>query len=288
MDPEKPSSEDEYIPVLVTRNETRRQLEIAHGKARAEMATSEDDCPILLMAHMQVGKRTKEPTGAEKSHLRTLPDSDFNKAAPFLLSYPGSRFLVTANLNVSAGLAQGTRCRQVGWPVFPERNVFRVEEFQGVKCRLPSCDPVCVFVELTSAKLLARPVGQPSGLPPNVVALAMHLHRKSSVSFVGMAVGRTRSTVSVRLRQFPLRHGNVLTTYSAQSSQFKRFCIYETTPTEFYSQCSRGSRGLNSITIAHLKECFAPSVREATQQEMARLGALHNTTKEAFSIETAL
>lgn len=237
---------------------------------------------------MKLGKRTKELTAAEKTHLRTLPDSDFNKAAPFLLCYPGSRFLVTANLNVSAGLAQGTRCRQVGWPVFPERNVFKIQKFQGIQCRLPSCDPVCVFVELTSAKLMACPIGQPSGLPPGVVALAMHLHRKSSVSLAGMPSERTRSTVSVRLRQFPLRHGNVLTTYSAQSSQFKRFSIYETTPTEFYSQLSRGARGLNSITIAHLKEGFSPSVREATQQEMTRLHNLHTTTQEAFDIETTL
>ena len=61
------------------------------------------------------------------------------------------------------------------------------------------------------AKLLARPVGQPSCLPPNVADLAMHLYRKSSVSLAGMpsgpgqgALGRPFQCGSILLRLYPV------------------------------------------------------------------------------------
>jgi hypothetical protein len=68
------------------------------------------------------------------------------------------------------------------------------------------------------AKLLARPVGQPSCLPPNVADLAMHLYRKSSVSLAGMPSGPGQGALGQPFRcssmllwcgSIPLWHGNV-------------------------------------------------------------------------------
>ena len=98
----------------------------------------------------------------------------------------------------------------------------------------------------------------------------------------------SRKSVSLRLRQLPLRPANALTSYSVQSGQFKRLVIYETIPTEFYTQISRCSEGLSSISLARpFPARFRPAAPAATIDEVTRLQALHTSTKRDFSLEIA-
>ena len=193
--------------------------------------------------------------------------------------------LITSNLNVACGLGQGTRCRVIGWPIFSPGTTFTIRTYQGCRLRIPSAAPLTVLVELTGSNLLAQPPGQPKDLPNNVVALPMENHRKSTVDLTSLP-DTTRNSVTVRVRQLPIRPANALTTYSVQSAQFQRFIIYETTPSEFYTQLSRGKNGLDSVSFGcPLPTTFRPLSREATQTELERLKVLHHQTKSRFDVE---
>ncbi len=278
-------SEADYVPVLVTRNRTRAALEFAHLRSISESAKTDLDLPIIIFAQMKTRRSACAITASEKAYLRGLPDSDFNKAAPYLALYPGARLMVTDNLNVDCGLGQGVRCRALSFPEFPPGNVLSIISFYGVRVRTPSALPLFVFVELTSTRLLATPSGQPLNLPPNVIALPLHLHKKACVSLSGLT-GASRKSVTLRLRQLPLRPANALTSYSGQSGQFKRIIIYETKPNEFYTQISRSSSGLSSISLARpLPPRFKPAADEATIAEVDRLVALHIVTERNFNAE---
>jgi hypothetical protein len=277
--------ENSFCPVLVTRNQTRAVLEHQRLLAVCATTTSDDDLPIGIFGSFATGKRTRSLSQVETSFLRTLPDSSFNKAPPFLALYPGAWMLITSNLNVACGLGQGTRCRVIGWPIFSPGTTFTIRTYQGCRLRIPSAAPLTVLVELTGSKLLAKPPGQPKDLPNNVVALPMENHRKSSIDLSALP-NTTRSSVTVRVRQLPIRPADALTTYSVQSAQFQRFIIYETTPSEFYTQLSRGRNGLSSVSLGRpLPDSFRPLSREATQTELARLKDLHRQTKSRFDVE---
>ena len=62
--------------------------------------------------------------------------------------------------------------------------------------------------------------------------------------------------------------------------------IYETNPSEFYTQLSRGNHGLSSVSFANdFKTGFKPTARPDTEVEIARLEKLHCNTKRAFDLE---
>jgi len=278
-------AEADYCPILVTKNKTRASLELARLRAVSECASSDSNLPIVIFAHFLTKRLARALTTLEKSYLVGLPDSDFNKAAPFLALYPGALFMITDNLNVDCGLGQGTRCRLLCAPQFPPGTTYSVVIFHGIRVRVPSADPLFVLVELTSTRLITQPHGQPPNLPTNVVALPMHLHRKVVVDISGIPENN-RKSVSVKVRQLPLRAANVLTSYSVQSGQFNRIIIYETTPTEFYTQVSRCSGGLQSIALARpLAPRFKPAAPDSTIEEVARLKILHTSTARAFNLE---
>ena len=88
--------------------------------------------------------------------------------------------IINNNIHTSWGLAKGTRCRVVAWDFPPDTN-FVVGVHNGACVRFPvkgssalreRVQPTCIYVE-TLSPLLGIPAGQPSGLPPNVVALPM-------------------------------------------------------------------------------------------------------------------
>jgi hypothetical protein len=121
-----------------------------------------------------------------------------------------------------------------------------------------------------------------------VIALPLHLHKKACVSLSGLT-GASRKSVTLRLRQLPLRPANALTSYSVQSGQFKRIIIYETKPNEFYTQISRCSSGLSSISLARpLPPRFKPAANANTIAEVARLEALHIVTDRNFDAEVSM
>ena len=278
--------ENSYCPVLVTTNQTRANLELKRLHSLTNRNIEDDGkLPILLLAKMVTTKRTQPLSKKEKAFMFDLPDSNFQKAAPYLAIYPGAWMLITYNINVFCGLGQGTRCRVVDWPVFEDGTTFEEVNFKGCRVRVPSTPPQYVYVEVTSTPLLQTPPGQPSNLPENVVAFPLHNHRKSVVNLSGMENNR-RKSVTVRLRQLPLRPANVLTTYAVQSAQFQRLIIYETNPSQFYTQLSRACNDVKSVSLANdLKENFRPSERPATEVEMQRLAHEHNRTKIEFKAE---
>ena len=110
--------EADYVPILVTRNRTRAALEFAQLRAISESAKTDLDLPIIIFAHMKTKRGARAITASEKAYLLGLPDSEFNKAAPYLALYPGARLMVTDNLNVDCGVGQGVRCRALCFPQF--------------------------------------------------------------------------------------------------------------------------------------------------------------------------
>jgi hypothetical protein len=280
--------EADYVPILVTRNRTRAALEFAHLRAISESAKTDLDLPIIIFAHMKTKRGARAITASEKAYLLGLPDSEFNKAAPNLALYPGARRMLTDNLNVDCGIGQGVRCRALCFPEFPPNNSFSIISFNGVRVRTSSALPLFLFVELTSTRLLAIPRGQPLNLPPNVIALPLHLHKKACVSLSGLH-DASRKSVTLRLKQLPLRPANALTSYSVQSGQFKQIIIYETKPNEFYTQISRCTSGLSSISLARpLPPRFKPTANANTIAEVARLEALHIVTNRNFDAEVSM
>ena len=83
--------EADYVPILVTRNRTRAALEFAQLRAISESAKTDLDLPIIIFAHMKTKRGARAITASEKAYLLGLPDSEFNKAAPYLALYPGAR-----------------------------------------------------------------------------------------------------------------------------------------------------------------------------------------------------
>ena len=95
--------------------------------------------------------------------------------------------------------------------------------------------------------------------------------------------------MTLRLRQLPLRPANALTSYSVQSGQFKQIVIYETKPNEFYTQISRCSSGLSSISLARpLPPRFKPTANANTIAEVSHLEALHIVTDRKFDAEVSM
>ena len=285
--PQKGNTEKNYIPFLVTKNITRYLLE--QRKLLSMCAACSDDSllPIVVFAHMRTRKTVAKLTPEEKTYLLGLPDNLLNKVPAWSAHYPGAWGMITTNLNVSCGLGQGTRGRELGWPEFPPGTTFTVKEFNGARVRIASADPICIFFEITSTDLRAVPEGQPKGLPPNVVALPMHDHRSAVVDLSKMPGTNQRKSVALKMKQLPMRPANALTTYSVQSSQFQRLVIFEATPSEFYTQVSRCQNGLTHISFARpLKTGFKPKARESTENEIARLMVEHSRTARNFRLET--
>ena len=99
----------------------------------------------------------------------------------------------------------------------------------------------------------------------------------------------SRKSVTLRLKQLPLRPANALTSYSVQSGQFKQIIIYETKPNEFYTQNSRCTSGLSFISLARpLPPRFKPTANANTIAEVARLEALHIVTNRNFDAEVSM
>lgn len=154
-------------------------------------------------------------------------------------------------------MAQANTIQAGGLARIPETQRVQDAKFSKRKVQVHFLQPGMRISRAHLGETAGSPSRPADCLPPNAAALAMHLHQKASVGIAGILAGHTRSTVSVRLRQFALRHGSVLTAYSAQSSQFIRFSIYEATPTDFYSFIPgyrKKAGSPNSIAVAYLKE----------------------------------
>jgi len=204
--------------VLVTTNKTRAAIELQRLRAIGNSTANNADLPILVLATIYTSRKARYPLSDEEiDFLYGQTDNHFNKAVPYLALYRGAWMLISDNLNVKCGLGQGTRVRVIDW-VFPDGTTFETMTFKNCRVRRPPAPPLFVLAELTSTILKATPHGQPPNLPPNIVALPIHKHRRASVNVSG-ARNSTRSYVTVQLNQLPLRPANALTTHASQGSQ---------------------------------------------------------------------
>ena len=285
LDEESKHAEALYCPVIVLTNKRRQQLKVEKIRTVSQEAVDDSELPILINARFKLKKGEDRLSGEEKAFILSLPDSETNKADTALIVFPGAWMILTDNLNVKAGLAQGGRCQLLGWPQFARTNTFTVTFWHQIRVRVPSELPVCVYALLTSTSLKYRLQGQPIGLPANVVVLAIHQHKSVKVDLSAMKMN-SRKSVTVQIHQLPIRNADALTTYAVQSNQFSQFIIGETNAAQFYTQFSRGKRGLSSISLqTKLEPNFNTSFDDAKKAELARLLRRHEETEELFDDE---
>jgi hypothetical protein len=257
--------DSDYYPIVVSRNKTRQVIYEANMKLLSEKLRNEQrDIPILVLAvftgHVFIGK--EDSTGAKlnsKTNKKGLTDAQFNyleqlsdevlDRMPFALYlYVGAYILFSLNLGVDYGIANGTRGRIVGWQ-FPHDTIFEEQIFRGITVSVPlnGVKPDCVFIQLANPNVMKRPPNQPRDLPPNVLAIPIVCHpvRRS----IKMKSSTSTLFAHVTITQLPIRQAQVLTCYSVQGNQYKHYIIAEFIPSQFYIMFSRGSEGLESITL---------------------------------------
>jgi hypothetical protein len=273
----------EYIPFIVTDNETRRKIE----DLKVASLPSNEELPILVTAHIDTFPRAPPLTTREREHIMNLTDNKTEKMPMALVLYPGAFMLINNNVNTGAGLGQGSRCHVIHC-LFPPNVVFVEGVYRGSRVRMPMrsassherVQPTGVVVEMLD-DLIALPVGQPADLPPNVIVLPFYTLK--STIMLDRLLGNPRGSVSTRIRQLPIRPANALTTYACIGCEFERYIIAQTNAKEFYTQISRGSSGLKSISLSvNLKKKFAPAPHPDVPVEVARLTELHKHTKSTF------
>jgi len=225
--------EAEYCPTVVISNTTRQALYENHMAAISDgLHARRDDRPIVLMADMSAPRPTrkkrtssKKPrtsscpnlSNRERMYLDTLPDTAFNRTPIAFFLYHGANVLVTQNLGVRYGVANGTRGIVVGWQ-FPPNTTFNDFCYHGVQARLPSAPVECVYVHVTNVRLKKRAPNQPPGLPANVICLPRSTVQVNDPVALPANVSNRKST-RLRIKQVPLRQAIVLTTYSIQGTQ---------------------------------------------------------------------
>jgi hypothetical protein len=282
--------EADYCPTVVINNETRQALYEVHMASISDgLGARGDDRPIVLMAEVSASsparkkKTHKNLSDRERMYLDTLPDSSFKRTPMGFFLYHGANALVTQNLGVRYGVANGTRGIVVGWQ-FPFNTTFNDFCYHGVQACLPSAPVECVYVQVTNVRLKTRAPNQPAGLPENVICLPRIAVQVDDPVALPANVS-SRKSVRLTIKQVPLRQAIVLTTYSIQGVQFPNYIIAETAPKSMYVQMSRGTEGIASFTLRrHLDKAFAKaaSPSAALAAEMTRLQDLHETTKGRF------
>ena len=282
------NSEADYCPIVVVRNSTRQALYDAHMASISDgLQARGEDRPILLLADVSAAKKKKggDPilSKHDRRHLDKLPDSNFERTPMGLFLYFGAYVLVTQNLGVQYGIANGTRGKVVGWQ-FPHGTTFSNVTYHGVRARLPSAPVECVHVKVTNVILKTQAPQQPPDLPIGVISLPRISLQVNDPIIIPTSLS-TSKTVNVRLTQVPLRQALILSTYSIQGGQYLRYIIAETTPKNVYVQISRGKAGLASLSLKrYLERTFTkaamPSQDLATEMELLEL--LNDKTKAQF------
>jgi hypothetical protein len=242
--------------------------------------------PIILIAQISTysnqAKRRKHVAPlqqVERTYLDTLPDSHFDRMPIAFFLYRGANVLITQNIGVPYGLANGTRGIVLAWQ-FPTGTTFRAICYHGVQVQLPSAPVECVFVRVTNVKLKKKAHNQPQNLPPNTVCLPNITVRVTDGIDVPAHISH-RKKMFVQLTQIPLRQALVLTSYNVQGNQFNQYIIAETAPKQFYIQMSRGQHGIESFTLKReLTRSFASQAKpnDFLVAELERLQALHVQT----------
>jgi hypothetical protein len=290
------NAEAHYCPTTVTTNTTRQTLYEVHMASLSDKFSQEGgERPIILMAHVlpylkgtQKRKHVTPLQQREFTYLHTLPDSKFDRMPIAFFLYLGANVLITQNIGVPYGLANGTRGIIVAWQ-FPTGTTFREIVYNGAKAQLPSAPVECIFVRVTNVTLKKSAPNQPQNLPENTVCLPRITVRVSDGIDVPAHVSN-RKKFFAEVTQVPVRQALILTSYSIQGNQFDRYIIAETTPQHHYAQMSRGKNGIESFTLKRrLDKSFANQAKPSTSllAETQRLQFLHEQTKQRVTRESS-
>ena len=311
-DKPRDTSEDDYVPIMVVENKVRHQIYDAQMRALSPVLRAHNrDLPILLRASFDPIKRQHSRsthratfTHKELKHLLQLRDHELERLPSNLLVYIGKYVLFTHNIGLPYGIANGTRGRIVGYQ-FPKGTTFEETTYKGIAVRIPiaakragAAAPTAdehptksahakvdfVLVEvLTSATLTPAP-NQPPGLPRNTIAVPIIAHPITrNVAFPPSVHGpKGRKSAGVTMHQVPLRQAAVLTNYSIQGNQYRRYIIAQAKARQYYIPFSRGKCGLSSIILRiKLDTKFTEQAKppQHLTDAIARLRALHAATK---------
>jgi hypothetical protein len=160
-------------------------------------------------------------------------------------------------------MANGSRARIVGWQ-FPEGTEFQETIYNDIRVRvpIPCCKPDCVFIQLCTPNIIKTAPNQPPALGQNIIAVPVVNHSVDKPIKIPTSPTENKS-VRVRIKQVPIRQAQILTTYAVQGNQYDRYIIAELSKSEqFYIMFSRGSKGLDSITLKQpLTEAFAKKTK---------------------------
>jgi hypothetical protein len=305
--------DDDYVPIMVVLNKTRLKLHEAQMRLVCEQLQEQRrEPPILLNATYQPIRRKndKRPppklSRAETNYIRSLSDDKLDRLPPVFYLYEGAYVLFTHNTALKYGIANGTRGRILGHQ-FPEGTTFTNATYKGMDVRIPlqPAEPVDAFgntpprkeakvdfvlVEVLSAATLKKAPNQPKGLPRNVIAVPIMSHAvKKNIQLPASAQDNKRKAVGLTVTQVPLRQAAVLTNYSIQGNQYKRFIIAEAKPSQFYIPFSRGKRGLNSLILrVQLNPTFVSKAKPSKDLKaaVATLRSLHDSTKQRVAAHT--
>jgi hypothetical protein len=124
--------EAHYCSTIVTSNATRQILYEAHMATLSDTFNQQGkERPIIHIAQISTysnqAKRRKHVAPLqqiERTYLDTLPDSHFDRMPIAFFLYRGANVLITQNIGVPYGLANGTRGIVLAWQ-FPTGTTFR-------------------------------------------------------------------------------------------------------------------------------------------------------------------
>jgi hypothetical protein len=248
----------DYCPTVVSTNVMRKKIFEEHMKILSEQfIRTQRDLPILILATIEEvisrGGHRSRLTEAQFDYIKTLTDNKFDRMQYEFYIFLGAYILFSHNLGVQYGIANGTRGRIIGWQ-FPPGTTYDEITYHEIKVRIPSGNvmPDFVLVELANPNAQKRAPNQPPNLPNNVIAVPIISHSVDEPLKVPTSP-TTTIDVKVRITTLPIRQAQVLTCHSIQGNQYKRYFIAEPKPHNFYIMFSRGSEGLDSLS---LRQCI--------------------------------
>jgi hypothetical protein len=247
----------DYCPTVVSTNAMRQIVFEEHMKILSEQFIRDQrELPILILADIQEVKskqrsRRKALTEGQLDYVKTLTDNKMDRMPYAFYIFMGAYVLFSHNLGIQYGIANGSRGRIIGWQ-FPSGTLFQETTYKLIQVRIPIGNvwPDFVLVQLANPNLQKKAPSQPPNLPDNVIAVPIIEHRVRELIKIPISTS-SNIEVKIKITQLPMRQAQVLTTYAIQGNQYKSYIIAEITPKNFYIMFSRGSEGLESLSLRH-------------------------------------
>jgi hypothetical protein len=251
------SMDADYCPTVVKNNNMRQLVFEEHMRILSEqLIRDKRDVPILILANIQevVSRKRSGSKGLEKYHfdyLKTRSDDKFDRMPYEFYLFMGAYVLFSHNLGVQYGIANGTRGRIIGWQ-FPEGTQFEETTYKRIHVKIPLHNvwPDFVLVQLANPNRQTKAPNQPPNLPDNVIAVPVITHTVREPIKIPV-LNSNEISAKIKITQLPIRQAQVLTSYAIQGNQYKNYIIAELHASHFYIMFSRGSQGLESLSLRH-------------------------------------